>query len=61
MALKQPYLHILVRVKKNYVAYFPAPPKAPHRRGPQPRYGDKVQLMECFDHPHLFHTVTCRV
>ncbi len=61
IALKQPYLHILVRAKKNYVAYFPAPPKAPHRRGPQPLYGDKVQLMECFDHPHLFHTVTCRV
>jgi hypothetical protein len=61
MALKQPYLHILVRAKKNYVAYFPAPPKAPHRRGPQPLYGDKVHLMECFDHPHLFHTVTCRV
>jgi hypothetical protein len=61
IALKQPYLHILVRAKKNYVAYFPAAPKAPHRRGPQPLYGDKVQLMECFDHPHLFHTVTCRV
>jgi hypothetical protein len=61
IALKQPYLHVLARAKKNYVAYFPAPPKAPHRRGPQPLYGDKVHLMECFDHPHLFHTVTCRV
>jgi hypothetical protein len=61
IALKQPYLHILVRAKKNYVGYFPAPPKAPHRRGPQPLYGDKVHLMECFDHAHLFHTVTCRV
>ena len=61
IALKQPYLHILVRAKKNYVAYFPAPPKAPHRRGPQPLYGDKVHLMECFDHAHLFRTVTCRV
>lgn len=61
IALKQPYLHVLARAKKNYVAYFPAPPKAPHRRGPQPLYGDKVHLMECFDHPRLFHTVTCRV
>ena len=61
IALKQPYVHILVRAKKNYLAYFPAPPKAPHRRGPQPRYGDKVQLMEGFDHPHLFRTLTCRV
>jgi len=31
IALKQPYLHILVRAKKNYVAYFAAPPKPPHR------------------------------
>ena len=61
IALKQPYLTILVRAKKNYVAYFPAAPKAPHRRGPQPRYGEKVHLMECFDHPQLFHTVSCRV
>ena len=61
IALKQPYLHVLARAKKNYVAYFPAAPKSPHRRGPQPLYGEKVSLMECFDHPHLFHTVTCRV
>jgi hypothetical protein len=61
IALKQPYLAILVRAKKNSVAYFPATPKSPHRRGPQPRYGEKVHLMECFDHPHLFHTVTCQV
>ncbi len=61
LVLKQPYLMILVRAKKNYVAYFPAKPKPSHRRGPQPRYGDKVHLMECFDYPHLFHTVECCV
>jgi hypothetical protein len=61
IALKQPYLMILTRAKKNYVAYFPAEPKPPGRRGPQPRYGDKVYLMECFDHPELFHTVECYV
>ena len=61
IVLKQPYLMILARAKKNYVAYFPAAPKAPHRPGPQPRYGDKVYLMECFDHPQLFHTADCHV
>jgi hypothetical protein len=61
IALKQPYLTILARAKKHYVAYFPAGPKPPGRRGPQPRYGEKVSLMECFDHPQLFHTVHCHV
>lgn len=37
VALQQPYLHLLVRAKKHYVAYFPPPPKAPHRRGRPPR------------------------
>ncbi len=61
IVLKQPYLIILARAKKNYVAYFPAAPKPPGRRGPQPRYGEKVHLMECFDHPQLFHTAQCHV
>jgi hypothetical protein len=61
IVLKQPYLMILVRAKKNYVGYFPAEPKPPGRPGPQPRYGDKVHLMECFDHPGLFHSLDCRV
>ncbi len=61
IALKQPYLMILARAKKNYVAYFPAEPKPPGRPGPQPFYGQKVSRQECFDHPHLFHTVQCCV
>jgi hypothetical protein len=61
LALKKPYLEILVKAKKNYVAYFAAEPKPKQRPGPQKRYGDKVHLMECFDHPHLFQTVTCDV
>jgi hypothetical protein len=61
VALKQAYVMILVRAKKNYVAYFPAKPKSPHRPGPQPRYGEKVYLQACFDHRHLFHTVDCWV
>ena len=61
IALKAPYLEILVRAKKNYVAYFPAEPKPKNRPGPQKRYGDKVHLMECFDHLHLFQTLPCEV
>jgi len=61
IALKQPYLHLLVRAKKHYVAYFPAAPKAAHRRGRPPRYGQKVHLWECFDHRHWFDTGYCQV
>jgi hypothetical protein len=61
IALKAPYLEILVRAKKNYVAYFPAEPKPSGRPGPQKRYGDKVHLMECFDHLDCFQTLSCEV
>jgi len=61
IALKQPYLDIVVRAKKNYVAYFPADPKPKGRPGPQKRSGDKVHLMECFDHPQAFQTTACEV
>jgi len=61
IALQQPYLMILTRAKKNYVAYFPAALKPADRPGPQPRYGEKVHLMECFDHLQGFDTVECCV
>jgi hypothetical protein len=61
ITLKQPYVQLLVKAKKNYVAYFAAPPKAPHQLGRPPKYGDKVYLWECFDYPHLFHSAQCRV
>ena len=61
IALKQPSLEILVRAKKSDVAYFAAEPKPSSRPGPQKRYGEKVRLMECFDHLHLFQSVSCEV
>jgi hypothetical protein len=61
IALKQPYLVILTRAKKNYVAYFPATPQPAGRPGPQPRYGEKVHLMEVFDHPQGVDGVECCV
>ena len=61
MALRQPYLVILTRAKKNFVAYFPVAPKPADRPGPQPRYGEKVHLMEVFDHPQGFDEMACCV
>ncbi len=58
---KKPWVEILVKAKKHYVGYFPAPLKPVGRRGRQALYGEKVHLKECFDHPHLFETVECRV
>ncbi|MGB1258129.1 MAG: transposase [Thiolinea sp.] len=53
---KQPYLQIVTRAKKNYVAYFPPPP--PTGKPGRPRtYGDKMVLWETFDHSDLFYTV----
>ncbi len=55
------WVEVLVKAKNSYVGYFPAPPKPASRPGPQPLYGEKVCLRECFDHLHLFETVTCQV
>ncbi len=59
--LKAPYLTLIVRAKKNYVAYFEPEPPKPDQRGRPKIYGDKLKLMECFDYAHLFSTVSCRV
>jgi len=50
IASKKCLMEVITKAKKNYVAYYPAPPKP----APQPFYGEKVTLTECFDHPHLF-------
>ena len=58
---RAPWLTLIVRAKTNYVAYFQAStPQAPTRGRPR-RYGDKLHLMEVFDHRHLFTTVTCQL
>ena len=59
--LKAPCLTLIIRAKKNYVAYFEPASPVPGQLGRPPSYGDKVKLMECFDYPHLFSTVSCRV
>jgi hypothetical protein len=43
------FVHILVRAKKNVVAYGKPPKKDPHKRGPAKKYGKKLKLMTLFD------------
>ncbi|MGB1258114.1 MAG: transposase [Thiolinea sp.] len=54
---QQPYLQVVTRAKKNYVAYFPPPPHPTGKRGRPREYGDKLILNEAFDHLHLFNRV----
>ena len=60
VAGKTPLVTLVVRAKKNYVAYFPA--ERPDHPGPgRPRlYGDKIKLYEVFDHQHLFEHTPCQ-
>lgn len=58
---RAPWITLIVRAKTNYVAYFQAQPTPGKTRGRPRYYGDKVTLMELFDHRHLFTTVTCQL
>lgn len=54
----QPYVHIITRAKKNYVAYFaPSSPGPRRRRGRPSKFGDKLIVWEAFDHHFLFQDV----
>ena len=61
VAGKAPLVTLVVRAKKNYVAYFPA--ERPDHPGPgRPRlYGDKITLYEVFDHQYLFEHTPCQI
>jgi hypothetical protein len=61
IAHQVPWVTLMVRAKNNYVAYFPVPAEPEKTRGRPRRYGDKITLMEVFDHRHLFTTVTCQL
>jgi DDE superfamily endonuclease len=61
MAHHVPWVSLMVRAKNNYVAYFPIQAEPEKTRGRPRRYGDKIALMEVFDHRHLFTTVTCQL
>jgi hypothetical protein len=62
LRLKQPFLHIVTRAKKNYVAYEPAQPQATPSRGRPPKYGKTIKLTEVFKtHQEQFVTASCAV
>lgn len=61
VALKQPFVQIITRAKKNYVAYCPPLPRQPGKRGRPRTYGDKLLLWEAFDHDYLFQDIALEV
>ena len=62
VALKQPYLQVLTRAKKNYVAYQEPEPRPRQTRGRPRKYGAKVSLSEVFETHHAqFCTATTQV
>jgi len=62
LRLKQPFLDIVTRAKKNYVAYEPAQPQATPSRGRPPQYGKPIKLTEVFEtHKEQFINASCTV
>jgi hypothetical protein len=62
LAARAPYLHIITRAKKSYVAYFPA--KQPRRKGPgrPAKYGEKLKLWDVFSrYKREFSKGNCQV
>ena len=60
-SLKQPFIHLIIRAKKSYVAYFEASPSPEDSVGRKPLYGERVKLYEVFDQTHLFSKVKARI
>lgn len=61
ISVKQPMVALIIRAKKNCVAYFPAEKTDVKHPGRPAIYGEKVKLTEMFDYHHLFSKVTCRI
>lgn len=59
--IQQPLITLIIRAKKNCVAYFEPVPSEVKKRGRPRKYGMKVKVMEIFDHPHLFSKQECSV
>jgi hypothetical protein len=57
-----PLVTLIIRAKKNFVAYFEAEqPKGKRPVGRPATYGEKVKLIELFDHVELFSKEKCYV
>jgi hypothetical protein len=61
LKLKAPLVTIITRAKKNYVGYFPAEKPKEKKSGRPKKYGQKIKLMECFDHLWMFSKKHCLV
>jgi hypothetical protein len=61
LKLKAPLVTIITRAKKNYVAYSPAEEPKDKKSGRPKKYGQKIKLMECFDHLWMFSKKQCLV
>ena len=59
--LQRPLVTLIIRAKKNCVGYFKAEESLNKGAGRPPKYGDKVKLMELFDHHYLFSKVKCSI
>lgn len=59
--LKEPLVTLIVRAKKNCAAYFEAEKSLDKGAGRPRKYGEKVKLMELFDHHYLFSKVKCDI
>ncbi len=60
--LQQPLLTLIVRAKRNCVAYYePEKTEGKKYRGRPRKYGDKVTLMNLFDQPERFSKAQCQV
>ncbi len=57
---RKPVISLIVRAKKNFVAYFEAE-NEPDAKGRPRKYGMKIVLMELFDHMHMFEKIECCV
>ncbi|WP_080810152.1 hypothetical protein, partial [Desulfamplus magnetovallimortis] len=60
-SFKVPAVEIIVKAKKNYVAYFQADPSDYLGIGRPTKYGEQIHLMEVFDHLYLFNDVSARI
>ena len=56
-----PLITLIIRAKKNCVAYFKAPVPQKKRPGRPRQYGEKLRLLELFDQQHLFSKIECTI
>jgi hypothetical protein len=59
IGLKQPLVNLIIRAKKNCVAYFMAEISNVKKAGGPAKYGKKVKVMELFDFMDYFSKIKC--